>query len=44
MSSAMSAISTLELMQSPGAQVGRHRKPKTQVAKRTLGHPLRVHC
>jgi hypothetical protein len=44
MSSAMSAISTLELVQPPGAQVGRHRKPKTQVAKRTLGHPLRVHC
>jgi hypothetical protein len=35
MSCVMSAISTLRPSQSPGAKVGRHRKPKTQVGKRT---------
>jgi hypothetical protein len=35
----MSAISTLQLTQSDGTEVARHRKPKTQVEKRTWGIP-----
>lgn len=41
MSSVMSAISMPQPSQSSSAEVGRHRKPKAQVEKRTWG-TLRV--